>query len=145
VAHALDAAPQASAGMSLEAEHMGVNDIVTRLRQWAIATDAVPASDLMDEAASEIERLRAIMASQTDSPQAVERTPEPPSTPGEGTRQVACTLTDAEREAIQWAVATLDAEAALGDGEFEARQAATLRGLLERTRNGSPDGCETGK
>ena len=113
---------------------MGVNDIVTRLRQWAIATDAVPASDLMDEAAAEIGRLRAIMASQTDSPQAVERTPEPPSTPGEGTRQVACTLTDAEREAIQWAVATLDAEAALGDGEFEARQAATLRGLLERTR-----------
>jgi hypothetical protein len=45
-------------------------------------------------------------------------------------------LTDAEREAIQWAVATLDAEAALGDGEFEARQAATLRGLLERTGGG---------
>jgi hypothetical protein len=37
---------------------MGVNDIVTRLRQWAIATDAVPASDLLDEAADEIERLR---------------------------------------------------------------------------------------
>jgi hypothetical protein len=37
---------------------MGVNDIVTRLRQWAIATDAVPASDLMDEAAAEIELLR---------------------------------------------------------------------------------------
>jgi regulator of replication initiation timing len=37
---------------------MGVNDIVTRLRQWAIATDAVPASDLMDEAAGEIKRLR---------------------------------------------------------------------------------------
>ena len=51
------------------------------------------------------------------------------------------TLTDAEREAIQWAVATLDAEAALGDGEFEARQAATLRGLLER--NGAVDGRET--
>jgi hypothetical protein len=62
------------------------------------------------------------------------RTPEPASTPGEGTRQVACTLTDEEREAIQWAVATLDAEAALGDGEFEARQAATLRGLLERLK-----------
>jgi hypothetical protein len=44
------------------------------------------------------------------------------------------TLTDEEREAIQWAVATLDAEAALGDGEFEARQAATLRGLLGRLK-----------
>ena len=33
-------------------------DIVSRLRRWAIATDAVPASDLMDEAADEIERLR---------------------------------------------------------------------------------------
>jgi hypothetical protein len=28
------------------------------------------------------------------------RTPERPSTPGEGTRQVACTLTDAERERV---------------------------------------------
>jgi hypothetical protein len=33
-------------------------DIVSRLRRWAIATDAVPASDLMDEAAREIEMLR---------------------------------------------------------------------------------------
>ena len=75
-----------------------------------------------------IHRLAAALASEM-----AKRTPSEPSTPGEGTRQVACTLTDAEREAIQWAVATLDAEAALGDGEFEARQAATLRGLLERT------------
>lgn len=35
-----------------------MDDITTRLRRWAIATDAVPASDLMDEAAEEIERLR---------------------------------------------------------------------------------------
>ena len=99
---------------------MGVNDIVTRLRQWAIATDAVPASDLMDEAAAEIERLRLQPC---------------PYVTGSVTRYCTLTpftLTDAEREAIQWAVATLDAEAALGDGEFEARQAATLRGLLER-------------
>ena len=34
------------------------DDIVARLRRWTIATDAVPASDLMDEAADEIERLR---------------------------------------------------------------------------------------
>lgn len=35
-----------------------MTDIAERLRRWAIATDAVPASDLMDEAADEIERLR---------------------------------------------------------------------------------------
>jgi hypothetical protein len=72
---------------------MGVNDIVTRLRQWAIATDAVPASDLMDEAAAEIERLR---------------------------------LTDAEREAIRFA-------AVVYEQGGRAADAATLRGLLERT------------
>lgn len=33
-------------------------DIVTRLRTWVHAVDAARASDLMDEAAAEIERLR---------------------------------------------------------------------------------------
>lgn len=33
-------------------------DLVRRLRRWTHAVDAVPASDLMDEAADEIERLR---------------------------------------------------------------------------------------
>jgi len=32
--------------------------LAARLRNWAISTDAIPASDLMDEAASEIDRLR---------------------------------------------------------------------------------------
>ena len=35
-----------------------MGDIVTRLRRWTHAVDAAPASDLMDEAADEIERLR---------------------------------------------------------------------------------------
>ena len=35
-----------------------MTDIVTRLRRWAHAVDSVSASDLMDEAAAEIERLR---------------------------------------------------------------------------------------
>lgn len=35
-----------------------MSDIVVRLRRWVHAIDAVPASDLMDEAAAEIERLR---------------------------------------------------------------------------------------
>ena len=34
-------------------------DIVDRLRSWVYDVHAVPASDLMDEAAEEIERLRA--------------------------------------------------------------------------------------
>jgi|688.fasta_scaffold1344132_2 hypothetical protein len=33
------------------------SDIVTRLDRWAIEAGSVPASDLMDEAAAEIERL----------------------------------------------------------------------------------------
>jgi hypothetical protein len=64
------------------------------------------------------------------------RSPDCPYVTGTVTRYCTLTpltLTDAEREAIQWAVATLNAEAALGDGEFESRQADTLRGLLERT------------
>lgn len=35
-----------------------MRDIVERLRTWTHAVDAVPASDLLDEAAGEIERLR---------------------------------------------------------------------------------------
>ena len=35
-----------------------MSDLTDRLRRWAISTDAVPASDLMDEAADEIDRLR---------------------------------------------------------------------------------------
>lgn len=35
-----------------------MTDIVTRLRTWVHAVDAAPASDLMDEAADEIARLR---------------------------------------------------------------------------------------
>jgi hypothetical protein len=37
-----------------------MNDIVTRLRRWTHAVDAVSASDLMDEAAKEIEGLREV-------------------------------------------------------------------------------------
>jgi hypothetical protein len=57
------------------------------------------------------------------------RTPSEPSTPGECTRQAACTLTDAEREAIVTALAFLREEA---DEPGVAQDAATLRGLLER-------------
>jgi hypothetical protein len=52
------------------------------------------------------------------------RTPERPSTPGEGTRQAGCTLTDAEREAVEYYVGTGGPDT-VDD---------TLRTLLERTK-----------
>lgn len=35
-----------------------MTDLITRLRTWSYARDAAPVSDLMDEAANEIEKLR---------------------------------------------------------------------------------------
>jgi len=35
-----------------------MSDLVTRLRRWTHDANAVPAGDLMDEAAAEIDRLR---------------------------------------------------------------------------------------
>jgi hypothetical protein len=64
-----------------------MNDIVTRLRRRAIATDAVPAGDLMDEAADEIARLRGVIC---DLHAQESQRLQPP------------TLTDAEREARLW-------------------------------------------
>ena len=66
-----------------------------------------------------------------------ERTPNPPSTPGEGTSQAGCTLTDAEREAIEVAVEYV------GSAYAVEHHAATLRGLLARI--GSLGGRETGQ
>jgi hypothetical protein len=56
-------------------------------------------------------------------------TPDAASTPSEGTRQEGCTLTDAEREAIEQSI-----DAANGMAPAEPWAAATLRGLLERTK-----------
>jgi len=120
---------------------------------------------LLREAAAEIERLRSI-----------DRTPDEPSTPGEGTRQAegtpepvawavlgdgyeyvsmmpemcgawatenggrtvplyrSPTLTDAEREAVEESIEANEAEADLFNCEVAKKHAATLRGLLERTR-----------
>jgi hypothetical protein len=66
------------------------------------------------------------MASEPERPQAIERTPDAASTPGEGTRQGGCTLTDAEREAVRFA-------AVLYERGGRPADAATLRGLLKRT------------
>jgi len=45
-------------------------------------------------------------------------------TPSDGTRQAGCRITDAEREAIDWA-------AYAAEQWYEHTAAATLRGLLE--------------
>ena len=80
-----------------------MSDIVLRLRAWVYAVDAVSASDLMDEAAGEIERLRRQVSSQKNS-----------------------TLTDEEREAIR---ESCD-EGRWYPKDYH--HIHTLRGLLER-------------
>lgn len=99
-----------------------MSDIVERLRRWVIAIDAAPASDIMDQAAAEIERLRSRPC---------------PYVTGTVTRYCALTpftLSDAEREFLQnlrgayEELANVNAAA-----QKEALEhAATLRGLLER-------------
>ena len=120
--------------MTLETESTAMPDITDRLRRWTIATDAVPASDLMDEAAAEIERLReAILRhlAEQDATLSVQG--------GSVTVTMDATLTDAEREAIDTAEASLMRESTYITTPQPVRAkfcaaAATLRGLLERTR-----------
>jgi hypothetical protein len=115
-----------------------MTDILTRLRTWVHAVDAVSASDLMEEAAAEIERLRGyrdMAESDRDVAMlAAERLRKAPCPYVVGTTTQYCsltpfTLTDEEREAIDMAI--LNCHQAGGvDG---LRVAATLRSLLERT------------
>lgn len=91
-----------------------MTDICERLRRWTHAPDAQPASDLMDEAAAEIERLRALADKRGEI--AVDRRREIQR----------LRLTDDERQAIRWIVG----EELSADG---VSIQATLRGLLERT------------
>jgi len=106
------------------------------------------------------DRLEEIMADEPDSPQAIDseaeierlrevirRLAEQDATlsvcDGNVTVTMDTTLTDAEREAIALVVRDYGD---LGDDDEACEQiAATLRGLLERARHGSPDGCETGQ
>jgi len=64
---------------------MGMNDIVERLRKWFKDVNAVSAIDLMDEAATEIERLRTL---------ATQATPGEGSVKGEFTDTVFKTLVE---------------------------------------------------
>ncbi|NBW22462.1 MAG: hypothetical protein EBR82_82395, partial [Caulobacteraceae bacterium] len=105
-------------------------------RRWTHDANAVPASDLMDEAAAEIERLR----------EAIRRLAEQDATLSllcrrDGTYVVTvtmdATLTDAERYAIHWAADTLCVgwDDLKPDDRDRSRKAAdTLRRLLERTK-----------
>jgi hypothetical protein len=129
-----------------------MSDIVERLRRWVHEVDAESASDLMDEAADEIERLARL----GDTEPAAERF----SGSGSGTPQVRDSrivdamkgdinrlldridssqrtlifeqeaeirrlrLTEAEREAIHWVIGDV--------ADITGPVEATLRGLLER-------------
>lgn len=89
-----------------------MTDLITRLRTWSHARHAAPASDLMDEAADEIERLR----SRLRFADAVIRSGGVAS------------LTSAERTTIQRL-----AEDYEKDGEPASEGCvAAMRGLLER-------------
>lgn len=100
--------------------------IVTRLRRWAHAVDAASASDLMDEAAYEIERLRGdceIARLRLNAAQC-------PYVMGGTTKYCTLTplaLTDAERESLRYYIGT--------GGPYVVD--VTLAGLLSRT--GSDD------
>ena len=104
-----------------------MSDIVTRLRRWTHAVDAAPASDLMDEAADEIENLR----------QAIRRVADQDATlsvcDGHVTIDLDGTLTDAEREAIEEAMRqVVESDCIATPHALEVTD--TLRGLLERMK-----------
>jgi hypothetical protein len=129
-----------------------MDDIVYRLRNWVIAVHAPPVSDLMDEAADEIERLRgyrnaaeadrdiAMLAAERLRNGAVEsrETVVCPYVVGRTTRYCSLTpftLTDEERAAISWA-------AGLSDTRPSGCR-TTLRSLLERASKWTADGRES--
>lgn len=101
-----------------------MTDIVQRLRDSAKAARAIDRSALLEEAASEIERLRtpphpaeAVLARQDELRLVVTENP---------------TLTDAEREAIRF-FSLIDGP---GNVPVANIRAATLRGLLKRLGGG---------
>ena len=113
-------------------------DIVERLTKWSISTDAVPASDLMDEAAVEIARLRAQLLAayqlgirHRDPPDLLSRT-------GSNSRQTCDEAIDfhsqgekcPERDRLSAAECVALAEAS--DFYVGTRTGLALRGLLER-------------
>ena len=132
-----------------------MSDLVTRLRTWVHSVDAVPASDLMDEAADEIAILRADNSRRANLEQGLrdgivrlsadgdfpvpdnaanrDNTPATHATPSQGSVQSECTLTDAEREAISRDLSWLQwCKDNSQIGDIGKRDIATLRSLLQR-------------
>ncbi len=96
-----------------------MTDIVERLRCWVIATDAVPASDLMDEAADEIERLQRSITDWKLEADVHRKRAAAAVAEIERLR-----LTDAERQAIEWCI----------EQWAGINRSTTLRNLLERLK-----------
>jgi hypothetical protein len=82
----------------------------------------------LNEMLADGESVGAISRADVDGPQPVERTPQQHATPGEGTSQSGCTLTDEEVEAVRW-FASGDSTAFAWGWKFRAE---TLRNMLER-------------
>jgi hypothetical protein len=101
-----------------------LSDIVTRLRRWTHAVDAAPASDLMDEAAREIEMLRMALTRIADHNATFS------VIGGNIIVDVEPTLTDKERKAIKAGIECCE-DITYG-GRNDAEAAAVLRRLLER-------------
>lgn len=128
-----------------------MSDITIRLRTWLKAVDAVPAIDLMDEAANEIARLRGdaevarlrLEAAQEEIArlrEAILRLADQDATlsvsGGNVIVTMDATLTDEERGAVQRAIDALVGIEDFSPGAVsaDASAAATLRGLLERMK-----------
>jgi len=105
-----------------------MTDIVKRLRTWCHAVDAESAQDLMDQAAAEIERLR----------EAIRRLAEQGATlsvcDGSVTVTLDATLTDEEREAVEWFAEVRKPLTRLTQRHNREKYKDTLCGLLERLK-----------
>jgi hypothetical protein len=120
------------AGCRSRESDAGTGDIVERLRRWGDAVDAVSYSDLIDEAANEIDRLRAkidrlhlviIRIAAEDATLSV--------CDRNVTVTMAGTLTEAERDAV-WTVA--EAYAGNDDDPECERLARVLQGIYQRLK-----------
>jgi len=114
-----------------------VSDIVTRLRRWTHAVNAAPASDLMDEAADEIENLRTAIRRLADQDATLS------VCDGNVTVTMDGTLTDEYRTALAGCVAekAADWKAACESAEAASKEFTRLkltryeRHCIERVRD----------
>lgn len=95
-----------------------MNDLPTRLRRWTHDVDAAPASELMDDAAAELEQLRwRVKTLESAAKNAARARP---------------TLTDEEREAVEYGRELIREWHA---GEDPKKRDVILCGLLERMKH----------